>query len=190
MSNIVRLPPITSTGTLSTNLNHKIVSPKKPNTKYLAPITQKKNPYAWDSVWNVVWDDSKNKWFYYNTKTWQSQWEEPEFKDGLLIGWSAKWDDTYNEWYYEHDESGESQWDVPKKILIGEWEKIWCNINKSWYYYNHKTDESKWTLDIECTICLENIDDDSKTLPCNHKFHAECIDSWQKINNTCPCCRA
>ena len=45
----------------------------------------------------------------------------------------------------------------------------------------------------ECPICLESmstITDMNYTLPCNHKFHTECVNRWKKITNTCPCCRA
>ena len=49
-------------------------------------------------------------------------------------------------------------------------------------------------LDIDkkkCTICLENYvnGDDSIALPCIHIFHAECIKTWLKDNNSCPICK-
>ncbi|OBT56702.1 hypothetical protein VE04_03774 [Pseudogymnoascus sp. 24MN13] len=44
----------------------------------------------------------------------------------------------------------------------------------------------------ECSICLNVFieDEDIRILPCNHKFHAVCIDPWLlNISGTCPLCR-
>lgn len=42
---------------------------------------------------------------------------------------------------------------------------------------------------MECAICLDNIKDKMKTLPCHHSFCKKCIYKWLKSSNTCPCCR-
>lgn len=44
---------------------------------------------------------------------------------------------------------------------------------------------------IECTICLSDIDEISRvtTTLCGHTFHTDCIDQWLVDNNTCPFCR-
>ncbi len=40
---------------------------------------------------------------------------------------------------------------------------------------------------MDCCICLEELDDQSTTLECNHKFHTNCVDKlYDKI---CPLCR-
>ena len=38
----------------------------------------------------------------------------------------------------------------------------------------------------ECSICLceINTNEESEVLPCNHKFHKECIDEWFKTSHT------
>ncbi|KAL5562455.1 hypothetical protein UlMin_032202 [Ulmus minor] len=43
----------------------------------------------------------------------------------------------------------------------------------------------------DCSICLERFTDgDSlKRLPCQHRFHAFCLDPWIRIRRNCPCCR-
>lgn len=52
-------------------------------------------------------------------------------------------------------------------------------------------DECGW----KCGICLEGMqegDDDNigiKGLPCNHLFHAKCIEPWFATKHTCPTCR-
>lgn len=47
---------------------------------------------------------------------------------------------------------------------------------------------------MECSICLENIDEkEKKKLCCNHVFHEKCIERWSRNNNNghlCPCCRS
>merc|ERR1712096_275925 len=51
----------------------------------------------------------------------------------------------------------------------------------------------------ECSICFYpmNANDPLAEIPCNHKFHAHCIDNWLNTRNTdgdlntqCPLCRA
>ena len=40
-----------------------------------------------------------------------------------------------------------------------------------------------------CTICLDFLGDNPKTLPCQHKFHEPCITRWCATRQTCPICR-
>ena len=52
-----------------------------------------------------------------------------------------------------------------------------------------------WHIDAqECAICLNSIIARSvrntRTLPCNHRFHTSCINRWKRQGNyTCPVCR-
>ena len=43
----------------------------------------------------------------------------------------------------------------------------------------------------KCIICLEEYvnGDNSIALPCIHIFHANCIKTWLKDNNSCPICK-
>jgi len=44
----------------------------------------------------------------------------------------------------------------------------------------------------ECAICLAEFGLEETELSfasCRHLFHHICLTEWQKINNTCPCCR-
>ena len=40
-----------------------------------------------------------------------------------------------------------------------------------------------------CSICLEACTGLVKTLPCQHRFHEQCIAQWLAAHNTCPDCR-
>lgn len=42
-----------------------------------------------------------------------------------------------------------------------------------------------------CVICLSRFELKSKIrpLPCNHVYHAKCVDKWLRANRTCPICR-
>lgn len=42
-----------------------------------------------------------------------------------------------------------------------------------------------------CVVCMSDYSKGEKLrrLPCNHDFHAKCIDRWLKNNRTCPVCR-
>lgn len=41
----------------------------------------------------------------------------------------------------------------------------------------------------ECAICFEQFQTKAVQLPCTHKFHDTCIQTWFKRTNTCPFCR-
>ena len=42
----------------------------------------------------------------------------------------------------------------------------------------------------KCSICLNTIETNITTLPCNHQFHKACIDKWKEEGkNSCPYCR-
>uniref|UniRef100_A0A1A9VZT5 RING-type domain-containing protein n=1 Tax=Glossina brevipalpis TaxID=37001 RepID=A0A1A9VZT5_9MUSC len=45
---------------------------------------------------------------------------------------------------------------------------------------------------LSCAICINDFlsKEIIRTLPCNHRFHVECIDKWLQSNSTCPMCRA
>ena len=42
---------------------------------------------------------------------------------------------------------------------------------------------------MECSICLENIDNFFYITTCNHIFHNKCINNCLKHRNSCPLCR-
>lgn len=44
---------------------------------------------------------------------------------------------------------------------------------------------------VVCAVCKDemNIGNEAVQLPCNHKYHSECIVPWLKVRNTCPVCR-
>jgi len=44
-------------------------------------------------------------------------------------------------------------------------------------------------LDDECSICLDKNNEEWCSIPCDHKFHKECVLQWLEINKTCPICR-
>lgn len=41
----------------------------------------------------------------------------------------------------------------------------------------------------KCSICMQDISNNSKTLICNHIYHRHCINIWLSNANTCPVCR-
>ncbi|KAL8956992.1 MAG: hypothetical protein Q9183_006171, partial [Haloplaca sp. 2 TL-2023] len=45
---------------------------------------------------------------------------------------------------------------------------------------------------LACSVCVDDFTkgQDVRVLPCNHKFHPECIDPWLlNVSGTCPLCR-
>ncbi|XP_063783980.1 RING finger protein 44 [Pseudophryne corroboree] len=57
------------------------------------------------------------------------------------------------------------------------------------YRFNLETHQSEQTL---CVVCFSDFESRQllRVLPCNHEFHAKCVDKWLKSNCTCPICRA
>jgi hypothetical protein len=39
-----------------------------------------------------------------------------------------------------------------------------------------------------CSICLDTIEEDDFSLPCNHTFHKGCIKRWSQKSKACPLC--
>lgn len=42
---------------------------------------------------------------------------------------------------------------------------------------------------VQCSICLDENENDLYTTSCNHCFHDKCIKQWLDKKNTCPNCR-
>eukprot|EP00079_Xenopus_tropicalis_P033934 XP_017947705.1 PREDICTED: RING finger protein 44 isoform X4 [Xenopus tropicalis] len=57
------------------------------------------------------------------------------------------------------------------------------------YRFNAESHQSEQTL---CVVCFSDFESRQllRVLPCNHEFHAKCVDKWLKSNRTCPICRA
>ncbi|KAM6971774.1 E3 ubiquitin-protein ligase RNF38-like [Aplochiton taeniatus] len=51
---------------------------------------------------------------------------------------------------------------------------------------NHQSEQTT------CVVCMCDFEARQllRVLPCNHEFHAKCVDKWLKANRTCPICRA
>ncbi|KAI4218823.1 MAG: hypothetical protein LQ349_008558 [Xanthoria aureola] len=59
---------------------------------------------------------------------------------------------------------------------------------------SHLTDDLIANADngLACSVCTDDFTkgQDVRVLPCNHKFHPECIDPWLlNVSGTCPMCR-
>ena len=51
-------------------------------------------------------------------------------------------------------------------------------------------DGDKCYQHAQCSICYVGLTSNIRTLPCNHRFHTECINRWKSQGrNTCPICR-
>jgi hypothetical protein len=41
-----------------------------------------------------------------------------------------------------------------------------------------------------CAVCLESLEEGTKTTACGHSFHGACLDTWLAHKPSCPVCRA
>jgi Ring finger domain len=56
----------------------------------------------------------------------------------------------------------------------------------------HNPDGTQDDGSLGCSICTEDFHkgEEVRVLPCNHKFHPECVDPWLlNVSGTCPLCR-
>ena len=62
--------------------------------------------------------------------------------------------------------------------------------NLAEFKYSNKEDNTKEESD-ECSVCLGKFVEDEtlKLLPCAHKFHKECIETWLLRSGMCPVCK-
>ena len=62
--------------------------------------------------------------------------------------------------------------------------------NESESLYNYLMNNQIEGGTEECSICLSPLNESiSVILPCNHKYHSECIIDWFKKEVNCPLCR-
>ncbi|XP_058825565.1 uncharacterized protein LOC131685693 [Topomyia yanbarensis] len=55
---------------------------------------------------------------------------------------------------------------------------------------NPEADDGAKRIGRTCAICLDLVfETRGRELPCNHKFHSECINRWISQSATCPVCR-
>lgn len=63
----------------------------------------------------------------------------------------------------------------------------------STFQFKKNEGEEGKTINVECVICLGEIEEGEwlKHLPhCNHSFHVSCIDTWFQSHSNCPLCRS
>ena len=93
--------------------------------------------------------------------------------------------DFYDEIGLDNEDLEDDDLDLMPKIGLSK--EILDNMEISKIKNVEKLDNDK----KKCTICLEDYvnGDDSIALPCIHIFHANCIKTWLKNQNTCPICK-
>jgi len=61
-------------------------------------------------------------------------------------------------------------------------------------FFKNQLQESRQDIEGECVICHEDLDPVALSLTycktCGNNVHENCRDKWNKIDNTCPTCRA
>lgn len=88
-----------------------------------------------------------------------------------------KFKESFNFYYTKYDK-------YSLKNLTDELEKIRNKIN-----VNFKKKNNECNI-YECSICIDDDEKSNCVLDCKHQFHKLCIETWLKMYNTCPLCRA
>ncbi|ETN43698.1 uncharacterized protein HMPREF1541_02857 [Cyphellophora europaea CBS 101466] len=73
------------------------------------------------------------------------------------------------------------------------WPEDACNsmINETIFDLHDSYVKIRDEDDLSCAICRDAYrgNDEMAVLPCKHRFHMKCIDTWFISNLDCPCCR-
>lgn len=85
----------------------------------------------------------------------------------------------------EQQPRGMSQEAIEASTLTNTLERLPCSMGE------RSTGSTKESTQCQCMVCLENFSegDELRTLPCFHRFHRECIDTWLGQSFTCPVCK-
>ena len=73
------------------------------------------------------------------------------------------------------------------------WSRLWTGSAQKDLERIQKEMEKDEFDQSMCPICLEEFPEDVtavRTLECQHRFHAACVDAWLQENESCPLCRA
>ena len=59
------------------------------------------------------------------------------------------------------------------------------------YKYATQLSSMYLCINFSVSVCIENyrIGETVRILPCNHRFHKNCIDQWLLARRTCPMCK-
>jgi hypothetical protein len=52
----------------------------------------------------------------------------------------------------------------------------------------YEIDKDNVYIKNECSICLDNLNDNFMYTDCGHVYHTDCVLRWKKIKNSCPLC--
>ncbi|PON40831.1 43kDa postsynaptic protein [Parasponia andersonii] len=65
-------------------------------------------------------------------------------------------------------------------------EEAWDRVEEEIFSSTENGDELK-----DCSICLQSYKEGEELvrLPCRHRFHVGCLNSWIRIRSNCPYCR-
>lgn len=77
-----------------------------------------------------------------------------------------------------------------EKTAVEEDEQLRSQVLKSMVCDSKITGGSSQTPNPACVICLEDISEYAKTIPCAHAFDLVCIINWLERNPTCPLCKS
>lgn len=91
-----------------------------------------------------------------------------------------------NTYCHMHENGVISRCDYPNCNHLAINSKICVNHK---YKFKPKKESSNPHPEHECSICLNNINQNATALPCCHLFHSNCINEWRKRTNECPICR-
>ena len=77
---------------------------------------------------------------------------------------------------------------APSAATVPEFVQHHTMVSRFW---PPRIDDSCVTAILECAICLEPFEAGQavRTLPCMHRFHAQCVDAWLALEPICPFCR-
>ncbi|CAH9100735.1 unnamed protein product [Cuscuta europaea] len=104
------------------------------------------------------------------------------------IKWAAADRDRFEEFDYNEEEENEIDDELARLAIDNEEDYNISNATESSIATLEKV---KSTEKGECAICLEDMEVNEMVtrMPCDHKFHGDCIVQWLGKGHVCPLCR-
>ena len=56
-------------------------------------------------------------------------------------------------------------------------------------HYTQQNPDVVLPENTECPICIETITNNFTLTNCGHYYHTNCLETWKRTSNRCPCCR-
>jgi hypothetical protein len=104
-----------------------------------------------DSDWTEIWDESSQRYYYYNTVTQLTTWDKPS----IIVSID---NDSYNNNDIHRDNNSSNSADGSNDVIESlAWIELYDQDSKKYYYYSKDTNETTWIKPYETASKQQSI---------------------------------